>query len=115
MVMRCAGRARVQTCASAGCCQCKRNLSCVNAYELTLYSLLKSFLQPGASYPGQSLHAIQHLVLPCTHPPLPIQARLDEESAALAKRQQNYQRDRDQMTAEEEEEYEHAVEESMFR
>ncbi|KAL6761433.1 hypothetical protein V8C86DRAFT_3131553 [Haematococcus lacustris] len=44
-----------------------------------------------------------------------IQARLDEESAALAKRQQNYQRDRDQMTVEEEEEYERAVEESMFR
>lgn len=43
------------------------------------------------------------------------QARLDEESAALAKRQQNYQRDRDQMTQEEEEEYEKAVEESMFR
>jgi hypothetical protein len=50
----------------------------------------------------------------CAHPPY-LQARLDEESAALAKRQQNYQRDRDQMTAEEEEEYEHAVEESMFR
>lgn len=44
-----------------------------------------------------------------------IQARLDEERAALAKRQQNFNRDRDQMTQEEEEEYEKAVEESMFR
>ena len=44
-----------------------------------------------------------------------MQARLDEESNALAKRQQNFQRDRDQMTQEEEDEYEHAVEESMFR
>lgn len=40
---------------------------------------------------------------------------MDEESASLGKRQQNYQRDRDQMTQEEEEEYEKAVEESMFR
>ncbi|MEW5310705.1 MAG: hypothetical protein WDW38_002476 [Sanguina aurantia] len=44
-----------------------------------------------------------------------IQARLDEESTALAKRQQNFNRDRDQMSAEEEEEYERASEESMFR
>lgn len=43
-----------------------------------------------------------------------IQARLDEESSALGKRQQNFQRDRDQMSPEEEEEYERAVEESMF-
>lgn len=44
-----------------------------------------------------------------------IQARLDEETSALSKRQQNFQRDRDQMTQEEEEEYEKAVEESRFR
>ncbi|EFJ52641.1 hypothetical protein VOLCADRAFT_102618 [Volvox carteri f. nagariensis] len=44
-----------------------------------------------------------------------IQARLDEETAALAKRQQTFHRDRDQMTAAEEEEYERQTEESMFR
>ena len=33
----------------------------------------------------------------------------------MAKRQQNFNRDRDQMTQEEEEEYERAVEESVFR
>ncbi|KXZ51889.1 hypothetical protein GPECTOR_11g323 [Gonium pectorale] len=44
-----------------------------------------------------------------------IQARLDEETAALAKRQQNFHRDRDQMSAAEEEEYERQTEESMFR
>ena len=44
-----------------------------------------------------------------------IQARHDEETAALAKRQANFQRDRDQMSQEEEEEYEKACEESMFR
>ncbi|GMH37248.1 hypothetical protein BSKO_05121 [Bryopsis sp. KO-2023] len=44
-----------------------------------------------------------------------IQARHDEETAALTKRQANYQRDRDQMTREEEEEYEQACEESLFR
>ncbi|GFR42728.1 hypothetical protein Agub_g3646 [Astrephomene gubernaculifera] len=44
-----------------------------------------------------------------------IQARLDEETAALAKRQQNFHRDRDQMSASEEEEYERQTEESMFR
>ncbi|GLC33992.1 Dynein regulatory complex subunit 7 [Pleodorina starrii] len=44
-----------------------------------------------------------------------IQARLDEETAALAKRQQTFHRDRDQMTASEEEEYERQTEESMFR
>ena len=44
-----------------------------------------------------------------------IQARHDEETAALAKRQANFQRDRDQMSAQEEEDYERACEESMFR
>ncbi|KAK9811814.1 hypothetical protein WJX72_010643 [[Myrmecia] bisecta] len=44
-----------------------------------------------------------------------IQARHDEERATLNKRQANFQRDRDQMTREEEEEYERACEESMFR
>eukprot|EP00798_Chlamydomonas_sp_ICE-L_P031206 gene31206-6355_t len=44
-----------------------------------------------------------------------LDARLDEETASLGKRQQNFNRDRDQMTQEEEEEYEKAVEESMFR
>lgn len=45
----------------------------------------------------------------------PTQARLDEESAALAKRQQTFHRDRDQMSAAEEEDYERQTEESMFR
>jgi hypothetical protein len=45
----------------------------------------------------------------------PVQARLDEETVSLSKRQQNYARDRDQLTQEEEEEYERAVEESLFR
>ena len=44
-----------------------------------------------------------------------IQGRHDEETAALAKRQQNFQRDRDQVGRAEEEEYERACEESMFR
>ena len=44
-----------------------------------------------------------------------IQARHDEETAALAKRQANFQRDRDQMSRDEEEEYERSCEESMFR
>mmetsp|Transcript_46212 Transcript_46212/g.88190 ORF Transcript_46212/g.88190 Transcript_46212/m.88190 type:complete len:1493 (-) Transcript_46212:386-4864(-) len=44
-----------------------------------------------------------------------IQARHDEETAALAKRQTNFQRDRDNMGRPEEEEYEQACEESMFR
>ncbi|KAG2491059.1 hypothetical protein HYH03_010505 [Edaphochlamys debaryana] len=44
-----------------------------------------------------------------------IQARLDEETAALAKRQQNFHRDRDQMSAADEEDYERQTEESMFR
>ena len=44
-----------------------------------------------------------------------IQARHDEETAALAKRQANYQRDRDQMSRAEEEEYDRACDESMFR
>ncbi len=44
-----------------------------------------------------------------------IQARLDEDTANLSKRQAAFNRDRDQMSQEEEEEYERAVEESMFR
>ncbi|CAG9466922.1 unnamed protein product [Pedinophyceae sp. YPF-701] len=44
-----------------------------------------------------------------------IKSRIEEEKAALQKKQANFQRDRDQMTREEEEEYEHNVEESMFR
>lgn len=44
-----------------------------------------------------------------------IQARHDEETAALAKRQANFQRDRDQMSRAEEEEYDRACDESMFR
>ena len=44
-----------------------------------------------------------------------IQMRLDEDTAALSKRQASFNRDRDQMSQEEEEEYERAVEESMFR
>ncbi|GAX80447.1 hypothetical protein CEUSTIGMA_g7886.t1 [Chlamydomonas eustigma] len=44
-----------------------------------------------------------------------IQARLDEDTTALSKRQAAFNRDRDQMTQEEEEEYEKAVEESLFR
>eukprot|EP00899_Mesostigma_viride_P013144 jgi/Mesvir1/21830/Mv04215-RA.1 len=44
-----------------------------------------------------------------------IQARHDEETMALAKRQANFARDRDQMSRAEEEEYEKACEESMFR
>ena len=43
-----------------------------------------------------------------------IQARHDEETAALAKRQANFQRDRDQMSRAEEEEYDRAGP-SMFR
>ncbi|DBA85904.1 TPA: hypothetical protein ACH3X1_005449 [Trebouxia sp. C0004] len=44
-----------------------------------------------------------------------IQARHDSETAALVKRQAHFQRDRDQMSREEEEEYEQACEDSMFR
>jgi hypothetical protein len=44
-----------------------------------------------------------------------IQARHEEETAALAKRQTNFQRDREQMSREDEEEYERQCEESMFR
>eukprot|EP00951_Prasinocladus_malaysianus_P050443 scaffold680464_cov52-Prasinocladus_malaysianus.AAC.1 len=44
-----------------------------------------------------------------------IQARHEEETSALAKRQANFQRDRDQMSREDEEEYERQCEESMFR
>lgn len=43
------------------------------------------------------------------------QARLDEEAAALARRQQVFARDRDQMSAMEEEEYERAAQEALFR
>ena len=45
----------------------------------------------------------------------PSQARLDEDTASLGKRQASFNRDRDQMTQVEEEEYEKAVEESLFR
>lgn len=44
-----------------------------------------------------------------------LQARLDEEQAALARRQASYARDRDSLTPEEEEEFEKAVEEVAFR
>ena len=44
-----------------------------------------------------------------------IRARHDEETAALAKRQANFQRDRDQMSRAEEEDYDKACDESMFR
>ncbi|DBA69786.1 TPA: hypothetical protein ACH3X2_012508 [Trebouxia sp. C0005] len=44
-----------------------------------------------------------------------IQARHDSETAALVKRQAHFQRDRDQMSREEEEEYEQACEDSMFK
>lgn len=43
------------------------------------------------------------------------QARLDEEQAALARRQAAYVRDRDSLSPEEEEDYEKAVEEAAFR
>jgi len=43
------------------------------------------------------------------------QARLDEETTALSRHNASFNRDRDQMTQEEEEEYEKAVEESSFR
>lgn len=45
----------------------------------------------------------------------PAQARLDEEAAALARRQQVFARDRDQMSASEEGEYERAAQEALFR
>jgi len=44
-----------------------------------------------------------------------MQARLDEEQAALARRQASYACDRDSLTPEEEEEFEKAVEEVAFR
>lgn len=44
-----------------------------------------------------------------------IQARLEEEQAALARRQASYARDRDALTPAEEEEYEHAADEAAFR
>lgn len=46
---------------------------------------------------------------------LVLQARLDEEQAALARRQASFARDRDALTPAEEEEYEHAVEEAQFK
>jgi hypothetical protein len=54
------------------------------------------------------------LIIPANKYPA-TQARLDEDTSNLAKRQAAFNRDRDQMTQEEEEEYEKAVEESMFR
>lgn len=57
-----------------------------------------------------------HLINQPTNPPsCLLQARLDEESAALAKRQQNFHRDRDQMSSVEEEGYERGAEQSLFR
>jgi hypothetical protein len=50
-------------------------------------------------------------MMPAAH----TQARLDEEQAALARRQASYARDRDSLSPEEEEEYERAVEEGAFR
>lgn len=44
-----------------------------------------------------------------------LQARLDEEQSALARRQASFARDRDALTPAEEEEYEHAVEEAQFK
>ena len=44
-----------------------------------------------------------------------IQSRHDEKAATLAKLQVNFQRDRDQFPCAEEEEYERACEETMFR
>lgn len=44
-----------------------------------------------------------------------IQARHDEQTALLAKRQANFQRDRDTMNRHEEEEYERECDEAMFR
>ena len=44
-----------------------------------------------------------------------MQARLDEEQSALARRQASYARERDGLTPEEEEEYERAVQEAGFR
>lgn len=43
------------------------------------------------------------------------QARLDEEQAALARRQASYVRDRDTLTPEEDAEYEKAAEDAAFR
>lgn len=46
---------------------------------------------------------------------LPLQARLDEETAALSKKQVTYARDKEQLTPSEEEEYEKAFEDFQFR
>lgn len=43
------------------------------------------------------------------------QARLDEEQAALARRQASYARDRDALTPAEDEEHEHAVNDASFK
>jgi hypothetical protein len=43
------------------------------------------------------------------------QARLDEEQAALSRRQASYARERDGLTPEEEEDYDKAVQEAAFR
>ena len=44
-----------------------------------------------------------------------VQSRLDEENAALSKRQTTFQRNRDHMDPREEEEYEAFCQEAMFR
>jgi hypothetical protein len=59
----------------------------------------------------------QSLLMRCkfwlaTHVP---QARLDEEQAALARRQASYARDHDSLTTEDEDTFERAVEEAAFR
>lgn len=55
-------------------------------------------------------------ILSCGSLTIPfLQARHDEETASLAKRQANFQRDRDQLAKEAEREYEQACEESIFR
>mmetsp|Transcript_26484 Transcript_26484/g.78665 ORF Transcript_26484/g.78665 Transcript_26484/m.78665 type:complete len:135 (+) Transcript_26484:4570-4974(+) len=58
-------------------------------------------------------HGVIGCRLVCAH--VSLQSRLDEDTASLAKRQAAFNRDRDQMSNEEEEEYQKAVEESMFR
>eukprot|EP00955_Chlamydomonas_euryale_P064513 359006-Chlamydomonas_euryale.AAC.1 len=57
-------------------------------------------------------HGVIGCRLVCAH--VSLQSRLDEDTASLAKRQAAFNRDRDQMSNEEEEEYQKAVEESMF-
>jgi hypothetical protein len=60
--------------------------------------------------PVNSVHAVLNCTLLCC-----LQARLEEEQAALARRQASYARDRDALTPAEEEEYEHAADEAAFR